>query len=158
MILVSKAVLAALMAATGGAKIQSNVEGQAGPQNPNSFNPQISLVSDFRARLSDNNPSDEKKTQLKEVELGIAADVDPFLKEEAYIGFGFEDGEAIAEVEEAFGRYTNLGRGMSAKFGKIAAAIGRVQRNHADSLNFLDYPLVIQDFFGDNRVRAGFIE
>lgn len=133
----------------------SSALGKAGPQNPNSFNPQISLVSDFRALLVASDRKDDKKIDLHEVELGFAADVDPFLKAEAYISWSKEDGESKTEVEEAFGRYSNLGRGFSAKFGKIAAAIGRVQRNHADSLNFLDYPLVIQDLFGDEGLRAG---
>lgn len=129
--------------------------GKAGPQSPNSFNPQISLVSDFRALLSSSNRQNDKKIDLKEIELALAADVDPFLRGEAYISWGKEDGESKSEVEEAFGRYSNLGRGVSAKFGKIGAAIGRVQRNHVDQLNFLDYPLVIQDFLGDEGLRAG---
>ncbi len=121
----------------------------------NSFNPAISLVTDFRSNISNSDRSAKKETLLKEAELGIAADVDPFLRAEFYIAFAREDGQNIAEVEEGFGRYTNLGRGLSAKFGKIAGAVGRVQRNHADQLNFLDYPLVIQDFLGDEGLRTG---
>jgi hypothetical protein len=124
-------------------------------QNPNFFNPQISLVTDFRAILGGNIPSDQKTADLKEAELGFAADVDPYLRAEAYIAVAKEDGESKVEVEEAFGRYANLGRGLSAKFGKIAAAVGRVQRNHADQLNWLDFPMVIQDFLGDEGFRAG---
>jgi len=119
------------------------------------FTPEISLVTDFRAPIAGNISSDEKAADLKEAELGIAADVDPYLRAEAYIAFAKEDGKGVVEVEEAFGRYSNLGRGMSAKFGKIAAAIGRVQRNHSDQLWWLDYPLVIQDFLGDEGLRAG---
>jgi hypothetical protein len=123
--------------------------------NPNFFNPQISLVTDFRAILGGNIPNDDKTADLKEAELGFAADVDPFLRAEAYIAVAKEEGESKIEVEEAFGRYSNLGRGLSAKFGKIAAAIGRVQRNHADQLSWLDYPLVVQDFLGEEGFRAG---
>lgn len=120
-----------------------------------SFAPEISLITDFRAVLGGNVPEDEKTADLKEAELGIAADVDPYLRAEAYIAFAKEDGESVVEIEEAFGRYSNLGRGVSAKFGKIAAAIGRVQRNHADQQSWLDYPLVIQDFMGEEGFRAG---
>lgn len=126
-----------------------------GQKNPNFFNPQIALISDFRAVLGGNVPSDEKKADINELELALAADVDPFLRAEAYIAFAKEDGESIVEVEEAFARYSNLGRGLSAKFGKIGAAVGRVQRNHTDQLAWLDYPLVIQDFLGEEGFRAG---
>lgn len=128
---------------------------QATPQNKNAFNPQISLVTDFRWNAIDSDPETRKRAYLKEAELGLASDVDPFLRAEAYIAFADEDGETHAEVEEAFGRYNNLGRGLSAKFGKFAAAIGRVQRNHADQLNWLDYPFVVQDVLGDEGMRAG---
>lgn len=124
-------------------------------RNINSFNPQISLVTDFRWTAIDDDPTADKRAFLKEAELGLAADVDPFLRAEAYIAFADEDGETVAEVEEAFGKYSNLGKGWSAKFGKIAAGIGRVQRNHADSLNWLDYPFVVQDMLGEEGLRAG---
>lgn len=126
-----------------------------GRQNPSYFNPQISLVTDFRANVTNDDPTADKRVFLKEAELGIAADVDPYLRGEVYIAIVDEGGTTEVEVEEAFGRYNNLGRGLSAKFGKIAAAIGRVQRNHVDQLNWLDFPFVIEDFFGEEGLRAG---
>lgn len=131
-------------------------EGTAsGQQNKNAFNPQISLVTDFRWNAVDSEKSQRKRAFLKEAELGFASDVDPFIRAEAYVAFADEDGETVAEVEEAFGRYDSLAPGLSAKFGKIGAAIGRVQRNHADQLNWLDYPLMVEDFLGEEGLRAG---
>ena len=125
-------------------------------QSKNAFNPQISLVTDFRFNAVDSDPTVKKRFFMKEAELGFAADVDPFLRAEAYLAFADDGtGKTEAEVEEAFGLYSNLGRGMSAKFGKIAAAIGRVQRNHSDQLNWLDYPLFVQNFLGEEGFRAG---
>ncbi|MBL8060210.1 MAG: hypothetical protein JNK63_05795 [Chthonomonas sp.] len=118
------------------------------------FNPQISLVSDFRSRFANSQEGGEKLSELKELELGLAADVDPFLRAEAYIAFAREDGENIVEVEEAFATYSRLGRGLTAKFGKIAGAVGRVQRNHADQQNWLDYPYAIQDILGEEGLKA----
>lgn len=162
---ISQAIAAAAMALSTGANEPSkwviNVKQDPAPQtgggqqNPGFFNPQISMVSDFRAVVGGNLPNDEKTTEMKELELGFAADVDPFLRAEAYIAIAKEDGEYKPDIEEAFGRYANLGKGLSAKFGKIAAAIGRVQRNHADQLNWLDFPLVIQDTLGEEGFRAG---
>ncbi|MCE9560359.1 MAG: hypothetical protein K8R88_15590, partial [Armatimonadetes bacterium] len=159
---ITSGIAAALLAVATNAHIKNTIqevpdEKPAVVEKPtalNSFNPQISLVSDFRSRLVNSKKGDEKLTEMKELELGFAADVDPFLKAEAYIAFAREDGKSVAEVEEAFARYTRLGKGLSAKFGKIAGAIGHVQRNHTDQLNWLDYPLVIQDFLGGEGLRA----
>lgn len=128
---------------------------QAQSQSKNSFNPQISLVTDFRWTAVDSDPAVRKEATMKEAELGLAADVDPYLKAEAYISFANDHGKTSAEVEEGFARYTSLGRGLSAKFGKIAAAIGRVQRNHTDQLNWMDYPFMIEDMLGADGLRAG---
>ena len=159
---ITKGMMAAVMAAATHAHLHTQpqqpvITPDSGTQAPNSnsSNPQISLISNFRANLINNDRSVHKEIALKEVELGIASDVDPFLKAEAYIAFANEDGTPIAEVEEAFGKYSNLGHGISAKFGKIAGAIGRIQRNHTDQLNFLDYPFIVQDFLGAEGLRAG---
>lgn len=136
------------------------------PQQPpalsNVFNPQISVVTDFRGTLVDNH--EDKKWSLHEVEIGLAADVDPFLRAEAYIAIHHnhhhedadngDHAEYKVEIEEAFAVYNRLGGGWQAKLGKFAAAVGRIQRNHGDQLNWLDYPFVIQDLFGDHGLRA----
>lgn len=143
------------MASSAG-KLQDTPPPAPQPQSKNTFNPQISLVTDLRYDAVQSDPTRTKRFYMSEAELGFAADVDPFLKAEAYVAFADDGaGGTEAEVEEAFGRYSNLGRGVSGKFGKIAAAIGRVQRNHADQLPWLDYPLVIQDFLGEEGFRAG---
>jgi hypothetical protein len=123
-------------------------------QSPNAFNPKISLVGDFAFRLKDDDKTAEH-ADFREVELGFAADVDPFLKAEAYLAIEKENGESHINVEEAFGQYDQLGRGLSGKFGRIAAAIGRTNRNHRDQLSFLDYPLVTTDLLGEEGLRAG---
>jgi hypothetical protein len=130
----------------------------------NEFNPQISLVMDTRFSLLDRKGEphhDEghydnqgRRFRLKELELGFAANVDPFLRAEAYLSFHDEGGESKVEVEEAFAQYTGLGAGLSAKAGILAGAVGRVNRNHLDQLNFLDYPFVIEDLFGEHGLRA----
>lgn len=118
----------------------------------NSFNPQISIVGDF-ASLLHAPRGEDKRADLRELEFGFAADADPFLKVEAYIGLHKHDGETETDIEEAFGRYSNLGRGLSAKFGKFAAAIGRVHRNHTDQLGYLNYPMPLRDVFGEEGHR-----
>lgn len=128
----------------------------AGPpaQSPTSFNPKLSMVGDFVFRLRDPDKAAET-ADFREIELGFASDVDPFLKAEAYLAIEKEDGESRINVEEAFGQYDQLGRGISGKFGKIAGAVGRTNRNHRDQLAFMDYPLVTTDLFGEEGLRAG---
>lgn len=126
----------------------------SGPQSPNYFNPQMSLVADFRANAAAGK-DEPKRALFREAEIGLAADVDPFLKAEAYISFANDNGSTSAEVEEAFGLYTKFAKNMQLKVGKIAAAIGRMNRSHVDQLYFLDYPLVVRDLFGDEGLRAG---
>ncbi len=126
----------------------------AGPQNPNYFNPQMSMVADFRANAT-GSKDEPKRALFREAEIGLAADVDPFLKAEAYFSFANDNGKTSAEVEEAFGLYSKFARNMQLKVGKIAAAIGRMNRSHVDQLYFLDYPLVVRDLFGDEGLRAG---
>lgn len=130
----------------------SPLSAQEAKQSPSYFNPQMAIVGNFVGTLSDS--SDEpKKFDFREIEFGFAADADPHLKVEAYIAIAKEDGETVVEVEEAFGRYANIGHGISLKVGKFAAAVGRVQRNHGDQLNYLNYPMVIRDVLGDEGYR-----
>lgn len=154
------AALAALQGAVSphlAAGIQETKPGEsAGAQssrtNPGYFNPQMAIVGDFRATLDDNS-GDKRHADINELEFGFAGDVDPFLKVTVIAALAKEDGEWLFEPEEAFGQYNKLGRGFTAKFGKFAGAIGRVGRNHPDQLDYLDYPLVLQDTLGDEGLR-----
>jgi len=141
--------------------------GRLQAQNPNVFNPQIALVGNFQARVADTGPDATRKALLRELELGIAADVDPFARAEAYISlhndFEHEEAHALSagedhgstvDIEEAFLTFHSLGGGLSAKVGKIAGAVGRVNRNHPDQLEFMEYPLAIRELFGEHGLRA----
>ncbi len=134
-------------------------------QNPNVFNPQIAVVGDFQARVGDTGPEPQRRAVVRELELGIAADVDPFARAEVYIALeneiGHEEEPALSEghgtivdIEEAFLTFHSLGAGFSGKVGKVAGAIGRVNRNHRDQLEFLEYPLAIREVLGEEGLRA----
>jgi hypothetical protein len=119
----------------------------------NVYNPAIGLVADARAVFKDINKESET-ADFKEAELSLAAAVDPFLYAELFIAFANEDGETVSEVEEAFGTYTNLGRGLQGRFGKFKAAVGRINRLHTHALPYMDTPLVIQDTFGEEGLSG----
>lgn len=126
--------------------------GQVPPAGQTAFNPAISVVGDFSGTLWNRNG--EQPLRLRELEVAFAADVDPFLRVEAFVAVHDEEGETVTEVEEAFGLYSNLGKGFQAKFGKIAGAVGRANRFHRDELIYIDYPLAIQSYLGEEGLRA----
>src|SRR6185503_14274093 len=129
--------------------------GQTAPkQNPSYFNPQMAVIGDFAAVVSDNS-GERRHADFREIEIALASDVDPFLKVAGFFSVAKEDGETKFEAEEVFGTYSKFGKGIQAKFGKIAAAVGRVQRNHVDQLDYLNYPLPITDVLGDEGMRVG---
>lgn len=119
----------------------------------NASNPAIGLVVDTRAVFKDRTKQDER-TDLKEAEFSFAAAVDPFLSAEAFISVAKEEGETKVDVEEAYGAYTNLGKGLSGRFGELKAAVGRVNRQHTHSLAYMDLPLVVQDTFGPEGLKG----
>ena len=93
---------------------------------------------------------------MREIEWGIAADVDPYMRAALYIAFAqpLDEDEGEVEVEEAFGAYTGLASGHEIRVGKLAGALGRVNRNHLDQLDFFDYPFVVTQVFGEEGLRA----
>ena len=125
-------------------------------QTQNAFNPDMSLVFNFGARLSDSMVPPVRRAAMREIEWGISADVDPYMRAEAYIAFAspLDEDEGEVEVEEAFGSYTGLAQGTDVRVGKLAGALGRINRNHVDQLDFFDYPLLVTSVLGEEGLRA----
>lgn len=128
---------------------------QAGPTQHSSAskepaNPQISIVGDFALALADL-PDNTNSFDFREIEFGFAAEPYRRFRIESFIGLHREGDETHLEIEEAFGRYEH--EKCSIKLGKIAGTFGSVQRNHKDELNYLNYPLPVQDVFGEHGLR-----
>jgi hypothetical protein len=125
-------------------------------QGQNAFNPDMSLVFNFGSRLVDSMVPPVRRAAMREIEWGIAADVDPYMRAEAYIAFAspLDEDEGEVDVEEAFGSYTGLSAGTDIRVGKLAGAIGRINRNHVDQLDFFDYPLLVTSVLGEEGLRA----
>lgn len=136
--------------------LASVLAGNVPAQSQNAFNPDMSLVFNFGARLSDSQSPPQRRASLREIEMGLAGDVDPFLRTEAYIAFAkpLDEDEGEVEVEEAFGAYSGVGKNIDLRLGKIAGAVGRVNRNHLDQLDFFEYPLIVTEVFGEEGLRA----
>lgn len=130
-------------------------------QGQSVFNPDIALVFDFQGRLADSAKPPQRRGIMREIEIGIVADVDPFLRTEFYLAFEQEfdkapgdPDETEVDVEAAFGVYSGVADGLDIKIGKFAGAIGRTNRNHRDQLEFMEYPLVVSEVLGGEGLRA----
>ena len=86
----------------------------------------------------------ENGFNLREVELGLSAEVDPYFRAWATVSVD-EEG---AGFEEAVLQTTSLPYGLTLSGGKIKSGIGRLNRQHAHAWDFLDAPLVYRAMFG----------
>jgi len=86
----------------------------------------------------------ENGFNLRHVELGFSAEVDPYFRAWATVAVD-EDG---AELEEAVMQTTSLPYGLTLSGGKIKSGIGRLNRQHSHNWDFFDAPLVYEQMFG----------
>jgi hypothetical protein len=131
-------------APSGGASIQS-------------ANPDISLILDFASaifrgepmQLGGHDPKDNGFT-LQQLELHMGSNVDPFFRLDANLVFTTEG----VEVEEAYGTTLALPANLQARAGMFLNRFGRINPTHPHTWNFVDQPLVIGKFFGEDGNRG----
>jgi hypothetical protein len=92
---------------------------------------------------------------LGETELILNANVDDKFSAWLTAALALEDGEAVAEVEEAFVETTALPAGLGAKFGRFYSGIGYLNSKHAHTWDFADQPLPYQAFLADQYADNG---
>jgi len=88
----------------------------------------------------------DKGFNLREVELYLGAEVDPYFK--AYTTFAYHLGHF--EVEEAVFQTTCLPAGFQVKGGKFLSDFSRINRQHPHEWDFVDRPLISELVFGDH--------
>jgi hypothetical protein len=124
--------------------------GQLGGQ---SMNPDISaigeLLLDFSPDHAKTTPGGER-AEVREVELGIQAIVDPFFRADFFIGLHPE----IVEIEEAYLTALQLPGGFQARLGRFHVPIGKVNLIHRPEQITVDYPWMIRQFFGDEGLPS----
>jgi hypothetical protein len=84
-------------------------------------------------------------TSLKESELSIAANVDPYFRGSMLLSV---DESNAASVEEASFQTIGLGNGLTIKGGRFFSAIGYQNEIHSHAWDFVDEPLVYRAFLG----------
>jgi hypothetical protein len=125
-----------------------------------SFNPDISVIGDFVGHITDaDSEHNEDGFFLREAELAFGADVDPFSRADLFIGIHRhieheEEGESghahdyELHLEEGYLTWFMPGRNQ-AKIGKFKTKMGKVNTMHTHSLSWVDYPLVVSEFLGE---------
>ena len=91
----------------------------------------------------------ENGFNLRHIELGLSAAVDPYFT--AWTTLAFENGEGV-EVEEAVIQSSALPWGLTLSAGRFMSGIGRLNRQHSHNWDFLDTPLVYEKLFGGHGV------
>lgn len=120
------------------------------------MNPDISVIANFKAILSDDedNPLDERLL-VEEVELGLQGFLWPGIRGDAFVALGQhvgEDGhvETAVHVEEAYVSFLDLPGGLQVQAGRKLQDFGRLNPVHPHHWSAPDTPLPLRRLFGDH--------
>ncbi|HEX6640993.1 MAG TPA: hypothetical protein VF215_07755, partial [Thermoanaerobaculia bacterium] len=110
------------------------------------FNPDIAVIGNFIGRMGDVNEFEERPAaSLEESEISFQAFVDPYAQAKFFVAVG----PGGAEIEEGFINFITLPRDFTLKVGKLKANFGKINTMHAHVRPWIDSPLVLDRFFGD---------
>ena len=154
--------------------LQSDVVAQQAPTSRSAgaaaYNPSIGVIFQGQVWQYQNDPDGyavqglpfggeagpfSEGLSLGETELIFNANVDDKFSAWLTAALALEDGEAVAEVEEAFIETTALPAGLGAKFGRFFSGIGYLNGKHAHTWDFADQPLPYQAFLADQYADNG---
>lgn len=127
------------------------IENQTSPGASKVFNPDMSVVGNFLGKVGQHNRYEfggeepRRSMQFDEAEIALEAFVDPYAKAKFFIGVGPEG----AELEEGFAQFLSLPHGFTAKAGKQKATFGKANTWHTHTRPWVDQPLVLHNFFGE---------
>jgi hypothetical protein len=85
--------------------------------------------------------------RLEEAEIAFQAYVDPYAK----ANFFFSVTPQGIDVEEGYAQFVTLPYDLTAKVGKFKALFGKANTWHSHVRPWVDQPLVIHNFFGDEQ-------
>jgi hypothetical protein len=97
----------------------------------------------------DDGPRADDRFSLREVELDLRADIDPYAKGALILAFEEEGpGEYEFHVEEGYLTLETLPWNLRAKIGRFRTAFGVINRLHLHDLPQVDYPLPVRAYLG----------
>jgi hypothetical protein len=104
-------------------------------------------------QLGGHDPNQDGFT-VQGVEASFRGAVDPYFRAAANILFGVDaDGEGYTEVEEAWMESTSLPGNLQLRGGQLMTDFGRLNTQHPHTWSFVDSPLVLARFLGDDGLR-----
>lgn len=123
----------------------------------NAFNPRITVIGDSLGRLSassaelvENGNNLDDRFSLREVELDMRADIDPYAKGVLILAAGEEaPGEYTFDIEEGYITLETLPFGFRAQIGRFRQPFGRINKLHGHDLPQSTEPYIITDLFGE---------
>lgn len=120
------------------------------------FNPDIGVAGTVQGNLT--NHSDDGEGQdtiaLKELEVSFAQYVDPYSRLDVILALNDNLEEQNIDIEEAYYTRWGLPLGFTGQIGKFRSKFGKQNLLHLHALPTVDYPLVIQEFFGDEGLSS----
>jgi hypothetical protein len=131
------------------------INNQANPGASKVFNPDTSVIGNFIGRAGQRNPyefgpdSQRPPMTLDEAEVAFEAFVDPYMKGKFFISLSPEG----VDVEEGYANLIALPHDLTAKIGKMKATFGKDNTWHTHVRPWVDQPLVVHNFFGDEGLN-----
>lgn len=112
-----------------------------------SYLPDIGLVADMvgLSTASKEDAEGNNRLSVRDLELVIGHDVDPYSRLDATITFSDQEGPS---VEEAYATFWDLPLDAKLRFGRLKPKIGVAAAMHRDALDTVDVPFVVQRYFG----------
>ena len=113
------------------------------------MNPNISAIVDFLGHASNqNNPSFDDQFLMREVELSFSAAVDTYARADIYASIAQDGGDWAIGIEEAYATFLTIPHDLQPRLGRFRSTFGKANTLHLHALPYVEYPLVLQTFFG----------
>ena len=130
-------------------------------QQANAFNPRVTAFGDFLGAAASKKTHDGNGNEvgsrlwLREFELDMRADVDPYAKGVLIVSWGEEEPNTYeAAVEEGYITLHDLpwgleDHGLQLQVGRFRLGFGQINKLHRHDLPQVNYPLAVEEFFGE---------
>lgn len=124
----------------------------------NAFNPRLTVVGDILGRLATNRQktvedgvSPDDRFSLREAELDLRADVDPYAKAVMILSVSEGDpGKYEVDIEEGYVTLDSLPASFKLQLGRVRVPFGRMNALHTHDLPHPTRPYFLQDLFGED--------
>ncbi len=121
------------------------------------FNPEIGMVADVTAQLTQSSEDGEgnDKISVRELELVLGHDIDPYCRFDAVLSFSdFGD----PGVGEAYVSHWGLPWELRGRIGRIRPKVGKATAIHRGQLDTVDEPRVVEQYLGHHGLHRTGVE